>query len=192
MTRNRLGLAPPGAPIMNATRTLEHLGVGVVANLDGLDPPSSTDHMGISMPHSSTGRPPLVALISELSGAEQRFALMHELGHLIFDQGLSAPIRTRRHPAELRAHHFARAMLLPIEAVSNRISETLNLQGYLGIKAEFGVPVASIIKRGGRDLGLISTDRERSLFIQWSSQGWRKNEPSRWPQRSPPSFSARR
>ncbi len=58
VTRNRLGLAPPGAPIMNATRTLEHLGVGVVANLDGLDPPSSTDHMGISMPHSSTGRPP--------------------------------------------------------------------------------------------------------------------------------------
>ncbi len=111
---------------------------------------------------------------------------MHELGHLIFDQGLSAPIRTRRHPAELRAHHFARAMLLPIEAVSNRISETLNLQGYLGIKAEFGVPVASIIKRGGRDLGLISTDRERSLFIQWSSQGWRKNEPVEVASEKPP------
>ena len=173
VTRDRMGIAA-GAPIMNTTRMLEHLGVGVVASLDGLDP-RSTDHMGISMPHSSTGRP-LVGLISGLSGAEQRFALMHELGHLIFDQGLDSPIRTRRHPAELRAHHFARAMLLPTEAMTARISETLNLQGYLGIKAEFGVPVERIIKRG-RDLGLISTDRERSLFIQWSSQGWRKNEP---------------
>lgn len=173
VTRNRMGIAT-GAPIMNTTRMLEHLGVGVVSSLDGLDP-SSTDHMGISMPHSSTGRP-LVGLISGLSGEEQRFALMHELGHLIFDQGLTAPIRTRRNPAELRAHHFARAMLLPIEAMPDRISETLNLQGYLGIKAEFGVPLAGIFKRG-RDLGLISPDRERSLFIQWSSQGWRKNEP---------------
>lgn len=173
VTRDRVGIAA-GGPIMNATRMLERLGVGVVANLDGLDP-NSTDHMGISMPHSSTGRP-LVGLISGLSGAEQRFALMHELGHLIFDQGMVAPIRTRRHPAELRAHHFARAMLLPIEAMQDQISETLNLQGYLGIKAEFGVPVAGVIKRG-RDLGLISPDRERSLFIQWSSQGWRRSEP---------------
>lgn len=173
VTRTRVGVAA-GAPILNTTRVLERLGVGVVARLDGLDL-NSTDHMGISMPHVSSGRP-LVGLIAELDGAEQRHALMHELGHLIFDQGLSSPIRTRRDPAEQRAHHFARAMLLPSEAMSERISETLNLQGYLGIKAEFGVPVASVIKRG-RDLNLISPDRERSLFIQWSSQGWRRNEP---------------
>lgn len=173
VTRKRIGVTA-GAPIMNTARTLERLGVGVVTNLDGLDP-DSTDHKGISMPHSRTGRP-LVGLISEMNGADRRFALMHELGHLIFDQGLSVPIRTRRDPAELRAHQFARAMLLPAEAVSDQISESLNLQGYLGIKAEFGAPVGAIIKRG-RDLGLISADRERSLFIQWSSQGWRKNEP---------------
>lgn len=172
-TRSRMGIAD-GAPVMNATRALERLGVGVVASLDGLDP-NNTDHMGISMPHSPAGRP-LVGLIAGLDGGAQRFALMHELGHLIFDQGLSAPIRARRHPAELRAHHFARAILLPAEAMADRISGTLNLRGYLAIKAEFGVPVASILKRG-RDLDLISADRERSLFIQWSSQGWRKEEP---------------
>lgn len=173
VTRSRLGIEP-SAPIMNATRALERLGVGVVADLDRIDP-ERTDHKGISMPSSATERP-LVALIAEMNGAEQRFALMHELGHLIFDQGLAVPIRTRRHPAELRAHHFARAMLLPAEAVEDHISETLNLQGYLSLKARFGAPVAAIIKRG-RDLDLITSDRERSLFIQWSSQGWRKEEP---------------
>lgn len=173
VTRTRMGLAPT-TPIKNATRELERLGVGVITDLEHLDP-DRADHKGISMPHQATGRP-LVALVSEMSGAEQRFAVLHELGHLIFDQGLVSPIRGSRNPAEQRAHHFARAMLLPRDGVIDQLSESLNLQGYLGIKAQFGAPVASIIKRA-RDLKLISVERERSLFIQWSSQGWRKHEP---------------
>ncbi len=135
------------------------------------------------MPHQATGRP-LVALVSEMSGAEQRFAVLHELGHLIFDQGLVSPIRGGRNPAEQRAHHFARAMLLPRDGVIDQLSESLNLQGYLGIKAQFGAPVASIIKRA-RDLKLISVERERSLFIQWSSQAGASTSQSRSTTRNP-------
>lgn len=172
LMRERLQLGPD-APVLNVTRELERLGIGVITNLDHMDP-ERTDHKGISMPHASSR--PLVALVADMNGAERRHALMHELGHLIFDQGLTVPIRTQRNPAELRAHHFARAMLLPVAAISESVSESLNLQGYLRLKARFGAPVASIFKRG-RELGLLSSDRERSLFIQWSSQGWRKNEP---------------
>lgn len=173
VTRILMGLQP-GTALLNSTRALERLGIGVVSNLDHIDL-ERADHKGISMPHARTGRP-LIALIGELNGSEQRFAALHELGHLLFDQGLTVPIRTRRDPKEERAHRFARAVLLPLEVMPDLISESLNLSGYLKIKAQFGASVATIIKRG-QDLSLISEPRARSLFIQWSTQGWRHNEP---------------
>jgi hypothetical protein len=44
------------------------------------------------------------------------------------------------------------------------------------IKAQWGIAIQALVQRG-RDLGLISTQRHRSLVIQVSSRGWRKNEP---------------
>ena len=54
------------------------------------------------------------------------------------------------------------------------MSESLNLHGYLPIKATYGISVGAIIMRA-RDLGILSADRARSLQIQLSSQGWRTN-----------------
>jgi hypothetical protein len=56
------------------------------------------------------------------------------------------------------------------------VSESLTLHGYLPLKAKYGVSVAALIMRARR-MGLISEDRARSLHIQRSSQGWRRNEP---------------
>jgi Zn-dependent peptidase ImmA (M78 family) len=77
---------------------------------------------------------------------------------------------------EKRAFRFAGALLLPADAARERISETLTLHGYLRVKADYGLSVSALIHRA-EDLGLITGPRARSLYIQWSSQGWRNNEP---------------
>jgi hypothetical protein len=60
--------------------------------------------------------------------------------------------------------------------VRPRVSESLNLHGYLPIKADYGISVGAII-RHSRDLGVISDVRYRSLNIQLSSSGWKYDEP---------------
>lgn len=106
----------------------------------------------------------------------KRLTLLHEAYHLMADRDLAAPITSTRSMEERRAYRFAGAFLLPPQVARSRISETLNLHGYLPIKAEYGISVGAIIRRGA-DLGLISQQRYRGLNIQLSSQGWRRNEP---------------
>ena len=163
-----------GAPIRNVTRLAERLGVGVVHTLDP-DAHDENAHAGASRPSALTTRP-LIALACALTGAEQRFTLAHELFHVMADQDLDRGLTLVRDPRELRANRFAGALLLPPEAAQRHISETLTLNGYLKVKAEFGLSVGAIIHRA-HDLNLISDRRQKSLYIQWSSAGWRKNEP---------------
>lgn len=171
--RSAAGLGPED-PVLNATRALERFGIGVVDNLDHL----SEDCMG----HTAVSRPsryndrPLVALVADVPGAVKRLTVLHEAGHLIFDRDLTGPVSGPRSPEEKRAYKFAGAYLLPEKVLRQRVSETLNLHGYLPIKADYGISVGAIIMRA-RDLGIISANRARSLQIQLSSQGWRTNEP---------------
>jgi Zn-dependent peptidase ImmA (M78 family)/transcriptional regulator with XRE-family HTH domain len=171
--RSMSGLRP-AAPIPNMTRLIERLGVGVVHTLD---PEGHADnaHAGASRPNRATARP-LIALVCDLPGAEQRFTLAHELFHVMADQDLDRGLTLIRDPRELRANRFAGALLLPREAAERHISETLTLHGYLKVKAEFGLSVGAIIHRA-QDLELISASRAKSLYIQWSSAGWRSEEP---------------
>lgn len=171
--REIAGLAPT-SPVTNVTRFIERLGVGVVHSLD----PEMVDdsaHAGVSRPSRSTTRP-LIALVRDLSGAEQRFTLAHELFHVMADTDLNRSLSLVRDPRELRANRFAGALLLPPAVAEEQISESLNLHGYLAIKAKFGLSVGAIIHRA-QDLDLISAPRAKSLYIQWSSAGWRRNEP---------------
>lgn len=170
--RQHAGLAPD-EPVNNSTRAIERFGVGVVDNLDHLEE-GSRGHTAISRPSAFNARP-LVALVADLPGAVKRLTVLHELGHLIFDQDLEDPVAIRS-PEEKRAYRFAGSFLLPRRVVERRVSETLNLHGYLPIKADYGISVGAIVLRA-RDLGVISAPRSRSLLIQLSSQGWRDHEP---------------
>lgn len=161
-------------PIPNAVRALERLGAGVIQALAPLDG-GKLDHDGMSRPNAINDRP-LVATVSVQPPAVSRMTLMHELGHLIYDGLLAAPIRSTRSPEELRAFRFAGAMLIPASVVRSRVTESLTLHGYLRVKADYGISVAALIKRAS-DLRVISPARARSLFIQHSSQGWRRLEP---------------
>jgi Zn-dependent peptidase ImmA (M78 family)/transcriptional regulator with XRE-family HTH domain len=171
--RQRAGLAPPD-PVRNVTRLCERLGVGVVHELD----PGNVDeseHSGASRPTHFSNRP-LLALASKLPPAVKRLTLAHELFHIIADRDLDKPLTSRRDQREKRAYRFAAALLLPPVMARERISETMTLQGYLRVKADYGISVGALIHRAD-DLDLVPHQRARSLYIQWSSQGWRTNEP---------------
>lgn len=171
--RDHLGLDQE-EPVLNAIRSVERSGVGVIDNLDDLQR-ARGDHTGISMPHRDAVRP-LIAIVTPLEGAEKRFTVMHELGHLVMDAGIDSPVARRRDAVEKRADRFARAMLLPSDAMAGHISPSMNLHAYLRIKATFGVRVDMIIKRG-EELGLLDSHRAKSLYIQRSSAAWGKAEP---------------
>lgn len=169
-------------PVLNAIRALERLGVGVIDNLDHFSA-EARGHTAISRPSFRNNRP-LVALVAPVPGAVKRLTVLHEGGHLIFDRELTGPITGLRSHQEKRAYQFAGAFLLPRRVVLKRVSESLNLHGYLPIKADYGISVGAIIVRS-RELGVISPVRARSLQIQLSSQGWRHNEPVPVPDEKP-------
>lgn len=160
-------------PVKNSIRAVERLGIGVVDNLDELDG-ETHGHIAVSRPSWHADRP-LVALVAVVPGAIKRLTVLHEVGHLIFDRNLTGPVGIRS-PEEKRAYTFAGAYLLPERVVRARVSESLNLHGYLPIKADYGISVGAIIMRA-RNLRVISADRARSLQIQLSAQGWRNEEP---------------
>ena len=169
-------------PIRNVTRLCERLGVGVV---DQLDPRVQDDvrHSGVSRPSPHEDRP-TIAVAADLSPAVKRFTIAHELYHLIADRGLERPLRSTRDPRELAANRFAGALLLPRSVAEHHLSSTMTLHGYLKVKAEYGVEVRGLIHRA-KDLRLITPDRERSLYIQWSTNGWRTHEPVSVPNERP-------
>lgn len=171
--RSMLGLGPTD-PLANATRAAERLGVGVIHKLVPIERHSGM-HDGVSRPSTLTKRP-LIATVGDQPPAVVRMTLMHELGHVLYDGDRAVPIRGTRSPEEQRAFRFGGAMLIPASVVRARISETLTLHGYLRVKANYGISVAALIVRAN-DLGVISAQRKRSLFIQLSSQGWRRAEP---------------
>lgn len=162
-------------PIRNSARLLERLGFGVVMDLDRGDIAEDPKHAGISIPTLGASRP-LVALAKPMRGEDQRLTLAHELGHHIWDRELARPLTSTRAPEERRAYEFAGALLMPREMIAERVTEDLNLVGFLPIKAEYGVGVDAIIMRA-KSLGVLSPERVRSLFIQRSSRGWRNAEP---------------
>lgn len=170
----RLAGMGPLAPITNVTRLCERLGVGVIDNLDPR-PHEEPRHSGASRPSRFEERP-LIALAADLAPGLKRFVIAHELYHLIADRDLDRSLTSTRDPRELRANRFAGALLLPRAAALTRLTSTLTLHGYLRVKADYGVEVRGLIHRA-KDLKVISPDRERSLYIQWSSSGWRTAEP---------------
>ena len=164
------------APVKNVTRLVERRGVGVIAALDDTEADvTSDDHFGLSKPADLNNRP-LIAIARHLPGAVQRLTLGHELAHLIFDKNLAGRLPARSPSRRSEPSASRAASPLPERVARKRITSTLSLHGYLRIKADYGISVGALIRRA-KDLGIINQDRYRSLNIQLSSDGWRRNEP---------------
>lgn len=158
-------------PILNLTRAMERRGI-VVAAVAAVEEGILEGHDGASRASERIQRP-VIAYVSGKPGDRQRFTEAHELGHIVL-HGRRPDVGEKI--KEREAHRFAGALLIPSEAMRQTVSETLSLNGYLALKATWGVSIQAIVARA-HALGLISDSRRKSLMVQISYKGWRRDEP---------------
>lgn len=181
LTREALRLAPD-KPIPHLTRVLERAGIAtapiILTNFDTGELGSAGHHFGVSY-WGGVGELALIGFFPGQQGDRDRFTMAHELGHLVLHT-----FRPRTADPEREANLFAAALLVPRDRVLTDISERTSLTGYARLKATWGVSIQALIMRGAA-VGVIGEVRKRSLFVQLSQQGWRRNEPVLVGQESP-------
>lgn len=173
-TRKFLGLNPSGC-IGNLTRCMERKAI-VIAPLRTLTCQGGAEHLhsdGVTYP-GMTGSAAVIGYSPDSSkGDRERFTKAHELGHLI--------LHRHRRPnqykdMEREAHAFAGAILMPRDDVRLLISPETMLSQLVKLKSTWGMSIASLISRAYQS-GIFSKDKWRSMYMQLSARGWRKNEP---------------
>ncbi|WP_435970206.1 helix-turn-helix domain-containing protein [Streptomyces sp. Qhu_M48] len=172
-TREALRLAAD-KPIPHLTRALERSGVAV-APIVLPDPSGDTSsptnkHFGVSY-WAGISETALIAYFPGNAGDRDRFTLAHELGHLVLHT-----FRPRAADPEGEANRFAAALLVPLERAKEELTDRLTLEGFARRKATWGVSIQALILRGAA-VGNINDARKRSLYVQLSQRGWRKDEP---------------
>ncbi|MFE0691868.1 ImmA/IrrE family metallo-endopeptidase [Streptomyces xiamenensis] len=162
----------PDKPIPHLTRALERAGVAVAPIV--LEDPagntqSATRHFGVSY-WAGIGEPGLIGYFPS-AGDRDRFTLAHELGHMVLHT-----FRPRAGDPEQEANRFAAALRAPRDRAKETITDRLTLNGYARLKATWGVSIQALIMRGAT-VGNIDESRKRSLFVQLTQRGWRREEP---------------
>lgn len=117
---------------------------------------------------------PIIVVSSHWSGCRQRFTLVHELGHLILHDVLAESL-----DEETVCNRFASAFLLPDIGIYQHLGEkrfNIDPKELYFLKHEFGLSMAACLYRSA-DLGIISKEKVRQIYIQFSKNGWRKQEP---------------
>jgi Zn-dependent peptidase ImmA (M78 family)/transcriptional regulator with XRE-family HTH domain len=115
---------------------------------------------------------PVIVVQKNVPGDRKRFNIAHELGHLVLDFH-------DNNLEEKAAYRFAGAFIFPDEAA---IQELGNIRSKLGmeelylLKRKYGISMQAIIYRA-KDLGIISEGEFRRMFIEFTSRGYRQQEP---------------
>lgn len=157
-------------PIKNLVKEVEQTGVMVVPLNTPVDDPSSD---GITFPEFSGSQQVIGYFPEGKTGDRLRFTLAHELGHLILHRNRRP---SSNQLAEVEANAFAGALLMPKKDALSALTPSMSLNDYVYVKAGWGVSIAALITRASR-LGIIDSQRERSLRIQLSNRGWYRREP---------------
>ncbi|SFJ33421.1 Zn-dependent peptidase ImmA, M78 family [Sphingomonas sp. NFR04] len=123
------------------------------------------------------GGQPFVFLNTFKSTERSRFDAAHELGHLVLHRH-GAPQDSRQ--AESEADRFASAFLMPMDDVLSRIRYVSDLEDLIRAKKRWGVSVAALNYRLHK-LKIVSDWQNRSLNIEMSSRGFRRQEPEGLP-----------
>jgi Zn-dependent peptidase ImmA (M78 family)/transcriptional regulator with XRE-family HTH domain len=122
----------------------------------------------ISMP-GLVGRH-VIILNSQLPPSARRFALAHEIGHLVIHNGVGSPAM------EIEADAFASALLMPAGDIRPRL-RGVKFRDLGPLKALWRVSLAALIHRA-HQLGEISDRHYRTLNIQLNKlPGGRRREP---------------
>lgn len=115
---------------------------------------------------------PVILVNGALSGERKRFALCHELSHMI----LASPLRHVLSPEvqEKRSNWFAGALLLPATALRDQLGRkrrSVSWYELREVKRQFGISYFRIVFRC-REAGIISRDVFRHLLEQYRQRGW--------------------
>lgn len=120
------------------------------------------------------GKLPVIVISDQWPGCRQRFTLAHELGHLLLHTRLPDEV-----DEEKACNRFASAFLFPKPEVIRQLGERrtkLDHRELYLLKHEYGLSMAACLYRAA-DLGVISEAKRKSLFVEFSKNGWRKKEP---------------
>lgn len=170
----RLALGVDDGPVNHVTRICER-GRIIVAPITSITgkPLDLVGHFGVSAWRAMWDTPMIGYFLSP-SGDHHRLTIAHELGHLVLHT--DRPFVTDAQ-AEKEANRFAAAFLIPHDRALEAFGAgRLTLDRYAHLKAGWGISIQALVVRS-HQLGVIDTDRQRSLFIQIGNRGWRRNEP---------------
>lgn len=155
----------PDGPIQNLTNLVERSGVIIVESDFGIRGISGTAMRLANMA-------PLIFVNNALRPDRYRFTLAHELAHLVLHD---AP----RETMEDEADEFASELLMQKSEFKVSVSQfgkRPTLRNLIALKPYWKVAVSAMVMRMG-ELGIISEQTKRSLFIQMSNLKMRLDEP---------------
>jgi len=162
----------PLGPIKNLTKLIEGAGVIIIECDFGAIPMDATSIAVDDLP-------PMIFINRDVPGDRWRFTLAHELAHLVMHD-IPKP------EMEDEADEFASEFLVPGAEIAPDLSRMRvdRLDSYMTLKSYWGVSIASLIMKA-KALGKLSPDQSKSLFVQMSKLGIRKNEPNPIPRERP-------
>lgn len=158
-------------PIADMTQVLETNGIILYRG------PMGTDKLDAFSDYRTPN--PIVALSNDKQNYfRSRFDAAHELGHIMLHQQVDK--KTLNKPAEFKeledqANYFASVFLLPSISYSRDLWSA-TLDAFRSLKPIWGVSIAMQIIRA-RNLGFVSPDEEKRLWINRTRRGWTKSEP---------------
>jgi Zn-dependent peptidase ImmA (M78 family) len=116
---------------------------------------------------------PFVFLNTEKSGERSRFDAAHELGHLVLHWHHDPP---QGRKAELEAHRFAAAFLMPAASVLAKTPRHPTVEQLISLKKSWRVSVAALAHRL-HALKALSDWQYRSLVIEIGKRNYLTSEP---------------
>lgn len=124
------------------------------------------------------GRPYMVLGADQASAVRSRFDAAHELAHLVFHRNVPG-VLIHKGPSfnliEAQAHRFARAFLLPRQAMLNEYVPP-NLHALKELKLKWKVSIGLIVMRAG-EMGLFTPEQTERLWKHRVRLGWKTREP---------------
>lgn len=162
----------PAGPIGNMVGLLERHGIFVFMMPLGAD---TLDALSVDW---NEAHPYVVIGTDQGNACRWRFDCAHELGHLVLHRNVDSALLGT--PAvckliETQAHRFASAFLLPEDGFIESLY-TISLEGYRDLKPYWKTSIAAMVRRT-RDIGIITEEGYKNLYIAISRRKWRKAEP---------------
>lgn len=136
--------------------------------------------------HSGKSFLPVIFVNNQDPGERQRFTLAHELGHLLMNVDAKLD-------AEMAAHRFAGAFLMPGETLRSEIGKHRKSIGggeLVNLKQIFGVSIQALTWRC-RDLDIFAQPLLKKLQAEYKRLGWSSppyQEPHALPREAPMRF----